>query len=763
MKLPVIPAHIRKIAPLLLVSICASIAAVAYLQALNYPFGIDDSLYITENTRLAELHLSELWRLFVEPYNPTFEFLPLRDLSYWIDIAWFGQNPAAFRLHNLLLYLLCLPLVYATSASLWRTFRPADAASAPWAAAAVTALFALHPALVESVVWISGRKYILANFFALLALWLAVNVKQDKTLSSRYALAALLALVAMMFSKSSYVAVAPVIALLWVIFWCDIPLPQRRRSLLLWPLAILLAGALLLLLFIVKNKGFDTVPAYFGIEAISRSLAVLGGLVRISLSPEARHFFHPVFENAGFAAMVALGGAALCAAIWGAAMLLRKRSIIGLSLIAFVLLCLPYAQLLPAKPPSLVADRYIALAIWPLALLLVALAWRLKPLARTALLVLIALSWSFQTVQRPRDWRSSQTLVETDLRAYPGYYLPALFEIKVYQMPDGLLREATATAQSVTSPVAREVLNGLIQAYVATANSASTGWPQEAMARLWNLSLNLMQTPAPAKWDTPMLFFWDESRNMLADLWEYLSKQFNDDALVHYNAGLYLLNTHKPDFALPHLRTAAESQRLPESLRGTAYLNLGTALNKVGRFTDAETALNTALAQSPPDTRAHCLLAEIYRNTGHIEQTNKAEADCRKRVPDVQTAVNIFQEGNYGAALQEFQPLAEHGNAIAQFFLGLMYYNGAGVVQDYPQAAAWYRKAADLGNPDAQFNLGMMYRNGQGVPQDWSQAQKWFGLSALSGNVNAVNAKQEAETHMTPAQLKDANALIGKP
>jgi len=757
MKLPVFHAHLRKFAPQILVSICASIAVIAYLQALNYPFSIDDGLYITGNIRLAELRLTELWRLFVEPYNPTFEFLPLRDLSYWIDITLFGQNPAAFRLHNIVLYLLCLPLVYATSARLWQYFRPEDATSAPWAAAAVTALFALHPALVESVVWISGRKYILPDFFSLLALWLTVNTRREHGFSSRYAVATLLAFVAVMLSKASYVGVAPIIALLWLIFWRDLPLLQRRRALLLWPFAILLLAALLLLAFIVNNRGFDTVPAYFGLEAVSRSCAILGELARIALSPEARHYFYPLFEDPLFPVLVTVGVVVLGAVIWGSIALVRKRSLAGLALLIFLLLCMPYLQLIPAKPPSLAADRYVAFAIWPLALLLVSLSWRFKPLPRTAILLLFALPWLFQTVQRPRDWRSIETLIETDLRAYPGYYLPALFEIKVVQMPDSLIREATATANRVNSPVAGDVLNKLIKAYAATAASASSGWPQDAMTRLWNLSLDLIPIPAQAKWDTPMLFFWDESRNMLADLWEYLARQFNDDALVHYKAGMYLLNTHKDQFALAHLRAAINTQRLPEPMRATAFLNLGSALINTGEFSEAESALQSALSQSQPDTRAYCLLSEVYRHSERLELERTAAENCRKRSPDEQTAINSYQDGSYTSALNEFKPLADKGNAAAQLFLGLMYNKGEGVAQDDETAAAWYRKSAEQGNTDAQFNLGMMYRNGHGVPRDLKQAYQWFSLSASSGNVGAINAKQEADSEMMTEQVKPVN------
>src|SRR3990172_7065541 len=118
--------HMRKLAPLALVLFSALAAVAAYLQAINYPFIIDDTGYIVENPKLLGLHLSELWRLFTEPYNNYAEFLPLRELSYWFDIQFFGLTPSAFRLDNILLYLLSLPLVYGTTSGVWRYFRPAD-------------------------------------------------------------------------------------------------------------------------------------------------------------------------------------------------------------------------------------------------------------------------------------------------------------------------------------------------------------------------------------------------------------------------------------------------------------------------------------------------------------------------------------------------------------------------------------------------------------------------------------------------------------
>ena len=494
-----IPSRLRHFAPLALVLVCAAIAVAAYLQALHAPFISDDEAHITTNSKLIGLHFVELWRLMVEPFNVFAEFLPLRELSLWFDIQLFGLNPAAFRLHNIALYLLGLPLMYATTVSLWRYFRPAEAASAPWVAAVVTALFAIHPALVESVVWIGGRKYILPNLFALLALWLTMQSRREHGFSAPHAAAALFAVVAMMLAKASYFPVAAIIALLWLLFWRDIPAPQRRRTLLLWPLAILLLAAVMVLIFIGHStKG--KMATYFGIEVITRALVVMGGLTRLAVSPENRHFVYPIFDDPWFPGMVALGALVLTAAMWGGIKLLRRRSLTGFALVAFVLLCLPYLQLIPVVMPSLVSDRYLSLAAWPVILLLVTLTWRLQPVPRIVLLIVIALPWVYQTIERPRDWRSYETLVDADWRAYPGHYLLAFQKI-MGELHSGLYRDAGETANLIKNPEIRAIMIMTVQAiYAAYETAAQTGKPEEAMSKLWNLGLKLQQPPVETKW-----------------------------------------------------------------------------------------------------------------------------------------------------------------------------------------------------------------------------------------------------------------------
>ncbi len=73
---------------------------------------------------------------------------------------------------------------------------------------------------------------------------------------------------------------------------------------------------------------------------------------------------------------------------------------------------------------------------------------------------------------------------------------------------------------------------------------------------------------------------------------------------------------------------------------------------------------------------------------------------------DFSDGVAAYDRGDYATAFSEWKPLAEQGNAGAQFNLGVMYYKGRGVPQDYAEAVKWYRKAAEQGNAGAQFNLG---------------------------------------------------------
>ena len=93
--------------------------------------------------------------------------------------------------------------------------------------------------------------------------------------------------------------------------------------------------------------------------------------------------------------------------------------------------------------------------------------------------------------------------------------------------------------------------------------------------------------------------------------------------------------------------------------------------------------------------------------------------------------------GDFGFQLRVWRPLAEQGDADAQYLLGLRYDLGQGVPQDLAEAAMWYRRAAAQGNARAQSNLGVIYFMGKGVRRDHGEAARWLRLAAEQGDGTA--------------------------
>ena len=126
---------------------------------------------------------------------------------------------------------------------------------------------------------------------------------------------------------------------------------------------------------------------------------------------------------------------------------------------------------------------------------------------------------------------------------------------------------------------------------------------------------------------------------------------------------------------------------------------------------------------------------------------------------DYQKGYDAYQAGDYATALQEWRPLAEQGNATAQFNLGFMYYNGKGVPHDYAEAFKWWRLAAEQGDAIAQSNLGSLYEYGQGVLQDNVMAHMWYNLAAANGDDKAGKWRDERAGLMTNADISKAQAM----
>lgn len=77
---------------------------------------------------------------------------------------------------------------------------------------------------------------------------------------------------------------------------------------------------------------------------------------------------------------------------------------------------------------------------------------------------------------------------------------------------------------------------------------------------------------------------------------------------------------------------------------------------------------------------------------------------------------------------------AKLGDSEAQYELGLCYFYGWGVKQNYTEAFKWFREAAVRGEIDALQAIGKCYMDGKGVRQSYSKAKEYFGLACDKGD-----------------------------
>lgn len=158
-----VPSLNRVHALLALLLVVAAALAVYLPTPGNYWIRYDNETLIRSSPQVNALagddKLAALVTIFTSTHYSLYQ--PLFTLSVALDHALFGWNLAGFHAHSVLLHVVVVALL------LWVLFRLTDS----WLAAiAGSLLFAVHPALVETVRWAICRNSLVA------ALWLLVGV-----------------------------------------------------------------------------------------------------------------------------------------------------------------------------------------------------------------------------------------------------------------------------------------------------------------------------------------------------------------------------------------------------------------------------------------------------------------------------------------------------------------------------------------------------------------------------------------------------------
>ncbi|MCB9890308.1 MAG: tetratricopeptide repeat protein [Planctomycetes bacterium] len=412
------------------------LAVLAFAPGLGGAFlNFDDPRTVLENPVFALGGLEGLGRLLDPSATIADVYLPFTYLSLWIDHAvtgFMGSNPnvqtSIYHVHSLALHVAAAVVLWSI---LVRLRLPT------WAAFCGTALFLVHPALTESVIWISSRKDVLSGFWFLLALWLGQRVVLRGASTWPVAIATIVAC----YSKATSIVLPLVGALVWYASASVrgttvdqgeshvIPPGRGRRILTL----VAMTGVIVIVsglhhLYLAASAGTSDFEADF------RALpGTFWHYVSVTLWPAELAVHRPRSLQADFARHAGVQLLWLAVTIAFALVLVRRggrtSKMIGLGILAFFAALLPFNGVKPAFAVA-AADRYLYLALPGLALVFAAMlhgaasflrikSVRLRVCAPLALALVVLVAATLRARARSGEFTSSERLWQANLEVYP--------------------------------------------------------------------------------------------------------------------------------------------------------------------------------------------------------------------------------------------------------------------------------------------------------------------------------------------------------
>lgn len=310
--------------PRWLTAVVLAVATLAFLPTLTGGFLADDFVYVA---RFYSLPWSEWPGLFVREWSggawgqPLREVRPFAALSFLGDARLFGVNPVGYHLSNLALHLLATFFVTRLAALYTNHNR---------AAALIAGLvFALHPAHVEAVAWITGRVDLLATTAALL-FWLAAEFYSAGGRRAHLVIALFVFFIGV-FAKEFCSFVPPLLLLNWLLLDLRASRPVWLRR------AALLAGSVALVIVYALCRraalGHDSIGynMWADVPAWQRQASYLGWL--LPLLPFTPHPEWQSFSSIGVHHAVWIAFTA--ATLLGLVVALRRRARVAVAALFF--------------------------------------------------------------------------------------------------------------------------------------------------------------------------------------------------------------------------------------------------------------------------------------------------------------------------------------------------------------------------------------------------------------------------------------------
>ncbi len=500
----------------------ALLGIALYLPVLNHGYFTDDTMYVgIRNRVLHAIGWDDLWRFLIYRTND-WEFLPVRDFSYWLDMQFFGVGPRGHHVVNVVLYAGCCYVTYQFVRILLNHVDGQSKSDASlWAALAAVA-FVFHPAHVEAVAWISGRKDLLAMFFSTAAgSAYLVGLDRAGSLRSLAASAALMLLACFSKSVAAFFVIAfPFLAAVSI----------RRGSLglgravvyLVVPISVA-AFSLAVHVAVGAETGIglhNELPLLPLVERASRILVVLLGILVLPTDPRMIYDVFSLGSWHWYVSAIAVG--MLAYSIWR--MLSGRASMPAVGILLTLIPLMPYLQFSPFLTWSLASERFVFQASLGLVIILAVLARSTRNTRVVALAVSVLIGLMAMTVIVPRiaQWESPHELREDNLKVIGPHHSAVREQMYGYLLPMRRYGEASALASQIVDGRVRALALRLFEAVVLRDSETNESTAQVDFHSAYcdvavPLDLELKQMSACGDiQDITIVSFFSQSRTYLA-------------------------------------------------------------------------------------------------------------------------------------------------------------------------------------------------------------------------------------------------------
>lgn len=428
-----------------------------FYQLAWHPFcNLDDSSYVLNNLMAkAGLSARTVEWAFLNPYYG--HWSPLTLLSHNLDYHLFGLWAGGHHYMSLLFHMLSVVMLFKMLSAL---------TSNRVCSALTSAIFAVHPLVVEPVSWVSSRKDVLSCLFGIAAVWTyAVYARQPGLW--RYVLTLVCFCMGLM-CKSALIGLPGLFLVLdyWPLqrYGCRTDGSIARC---LWEkIPFFLLSAAVLVITVVAQQSMGALDAYeplpwatrFGNAAVFYLLHLGRVIFPIRLAfPYPVQSFSPLIQVLAMASILIITASA-----W---MLRRARPAFFLGWMWFIIMLIPFVQFVQVALQP-VADRW---AYFPMIGPIFFLAWCLADLLRfkprfTATLVTVILSvLAVCSWLQTRYWESNITLFRHAVQVTPPNFAAEIYLAGAHLQNKELDEALNAYRQALAIANRPDVFSGLVK------------------------------------------------------------------------------------------------------------------------------------------------------------------------------------------------------------------------------------------------------------------------------------------------------------